>query len=97
MISLEEVEMSLSSYSWIIVLAIIVLISVKVSREDERFVIFRLGRFSKIAGPGLFLLIPFVDRGIKVNLSENIPGWQGLSKEQLDEKIKNFVLSKFQV
>ncbi len=88
--------MSLSSYSWIIVLAIIVLISVKISREDERFAIFRLGHFSKIAGPGLVLLIPFVDRGIKVNLSENIPGWQGLSKEQLDEKVKNFVLSKSQ-
>ena len=97
MISLEGVNMSLSSYSWIILLAIIVFLSVRVSREDERFVIYRLGRFSKIAGPGLVLLIPFIDRGMKVNLSEKIPGWQGLSKEQLDEKVKTFVLSKFQV
>jgi regulator of protease activity HflC (stomatin/prohibitin superfamily) len=94
---LEEVNMSLSSYSWVILLAIIVFISVKVSREDERFAIFRLGRFFKIAGPGLVLLIPFIDRSIKVNLSENIPGWQGLSKEELDEKIRNLVSSKFQV
>ena len=89
--------MSLSSYSWIILLAIIVFLSVRVSREDERLVIFRLGRFFKIAGPGLVLLIPFLDRSIKVNLSENIPGWQGLPKEELDEKVKTFVLSKFQV
>jgi hypothetical protein len=40
----------------------------------------------------LVLLIPAVDKGVKVNLQENIPGWQGYSKSELDEKIRAFVL-----
>jgi regulator of protease activity HflC (stomatin/prohibitin superfamily) len=56
--------------------------------------IFRLGRFFTIAGPGLVLVIPIVDKGIKVDLPENIPGWQGYSKSDLDEKIRTFLLNQ---
>jgi len=74
------------------VLAIIILAkALKIVREDERLAIFRLGRFFSVVGPGLFFLIPVVDKGVKVNLPENIPGWQGLSKAELDAKIKAFV------
>ncbi len=77
------------------VLAIVILCSaMKIVREDERVAIFRLGHFFSIVGPGLIFLIPVVDKGVKVNLSENIPGWQGLSKGELDEKIKTFVSHK---
>jgi regulator of protease activity HflC (stomatin/prohibitin superfamily) len=49
--------------------AIFVLVSmVKILREYERAVIFRLGRLSKVKGPGLFFIIPFVDRMVKVDL-----------------------------
>jgi regulator of protease activity HflC (stomatin/prohibitin superfamily) len=37
-------------------------------REYERGVIFRLGRFIGVKGPGLILLIPFIDRMVKVGL-----------------------------
>jgi len=40
------------------------------------------------------LVIPIVDKGLKVNLPENIPGWQGYSKDELDEKIRTFVLNQ---
>jgi regulator of protease activity HflC (stomatin/prohibitin superfamily) len=83
-------------FYWVILfLAIIIItLSLKVLREDERLVIIRLGRFFKIAGPGLVIILPSIDRGIRVNLSRDLPGWQGLSKADLDEKIKAFVLSK---
>jgi regulator of protease activity HflC (stomatin/prohibitin superfamily) len=43
--------------------------SVKVLREYERAVVFRLGRLlGKPKGPGLFLLIPVVDRMVRVDL-----------------------------
>ena len=42
--------------------------SLKFDREYERSVIFRLGRFSSIKGPGLYLIIPVVDHKIKVDL-----------------------------
>jgi hypothetical protein len=39
-------------------------------------------------------VIPIVDKGLKVSLPENIPGWQGYSKDELDEKIRTFVLNQ---
>lgn len=41
---------------------------IKVLREYERAVIFRLGRLIGVKGPGLILLIPFIDRMVKVSL-----------------------------
>jgi regulator of protease activity HflC (stomatin/prohibitin superfamily) len=67
--------MNSSFYLSIIIRVIIIFTSIKVLREDERFVIFRLGRFFRVVGPGLVVIIPFIDRGIRVNLSENFPGW----------------------
>ncbi|MGC8679593.1 MAG: SPFH domain-containing protein, partial [Fervidicoccaceae archaeon] len=62
----------LSNLSAIILVVIFMIIllsmSVKVVREYERAVIFRLGRLMGAKGPGLFLIIPFVDRLIKVDL-----------------------------
>src|SRR6476659_1078326 len=42
--------------------------SIKILREYERGVIFRLGRLLRAKGPGLILLIPFVDRMVKMDL-----------------------------
>jgi regulator of protease activity HflC (stomatin/prohibitin superfamily) len=42
--------------------------SIRILREYERGVIFRLGRLIATKGPGLILLIPFVDRMVKVEL-----------------------------
>jgi len=56
----------------IIILAIFVLIilasSVRVVNEYERGVVFRLGRYVGVRGPGLVLLIPFIERMVKVEL-----------------------------
>ena len=78
----------------IIVLTIILAKAIKVLREDQRLVIFRLGRFFTVAGPGLVLVISGVDKCVKVNLRENIPSWQGYSKSELDEKIRMFVVNQ---
>jgi regulator of protease activity HflC (stomatin/prohibitin superfamily) len=53
-----------------IVIAVILLIAVslKVLREYERAVVFQLGRFWKVKGPGLFLLIPVVQQMVRVDL-----------------------------
>jgi len=56
----------------IIVLAIFVLIvlfaSIRIVNEYERGVVFRLGRYVGVRGPGLILLIPFIERMVKVEL-----------------------------
>ena len=79
---------------FIILLIIILAKGIKIVREDQRLAIFRLGHLFTIAGPGLVFLIPTVDKGLKMNLQDNVPGWQGYSKSELDEKIRAFLLNQ---
>ena len=54
----------------IIIIVVFALLSsvVKVAREYERGIIFRLGRLQRAKGPGVILLIPIVDRMTKIDL-----------------------------
>src|SRR6476620_8681797 len=53
----------------LLILGLIVLPqAVRILREYERGVIFRLGKLLDAKGPGLILLIPFVDRMVKMDL-----------------------------
>ena len=47
---------------------ILVTATVKILREYERAVVFTLGRFQKVKGPGLVLLIPFIQEMVRVDL-----------------------------
>src|SRR5215467_4637330 len=74
----------------LIVLAFFALIalgaSVRVLREYERGVIFRLGRLIATKGPGLILLIPFIDRMVKVDLRTvtlNIPPQEVITRDNV--------------
>jgi len=52
----------------VLVLLILIPMSVKIAAEYQRGVVFRLGRLVGARGPGLFFIIPFVDRWVKVDL-----------------------------
>jgi regulator of protease activity HflC (stomatin/prohibitin superfamily) len=74
----------------LVVLAFFVLIavgaSVRILREYERGVIFRLGRLIAQKGPGLILLIPFIDRMVKVDLRTvtlNIPPQEVITRDNV--------------
>jgi regulator of protease activity HflC (stomatin/prohibitin superfamily) len=54
----------------IALVAVVVWSSVRIVREYQRLVVFRLGRSTGARGPGLVLLIPGIDRGIHVDLRE---------------------------
>jgi regulator of protease activity HflC (stomatin/prohibitin superfamily) len=58
----------------VLVLALLVLLAnaIRIVQEYERLVVFRLGRCVGQRGPGLILLIPFIDRGAKVDLREQV-------------------------
>jgi regulator of protease activity HflC (stomatin/prohibitin superfamily) len=59
----------LQTASVIIVLLVVLLAySIRILREYERGVVFTLGRFDKVKGPGLILLIPFVQQMVRVDL-----------------------------
>ena len=51
-----------------LVVVVILALAVKIVRQYERAVVFRLGKLLGERGPGLFVIIPFVDRIVKVDL-----------------------------
>ena len=65
--------------------------AIRVIREYERAIVFRLGRlFPEPKGPGLFLLIPVVDRMVKVDLRTitlNIPPQEVITKDNVPAKV----------
>ncbi len=79
----------------VVVVAVLVLLfafaAIKVAREYERGIVFRLGRLlPEPKGPGLFLLIPIVDRMVKVDLRTitlNIPPQEVITKDNVPAKV----------
>src|SRR5689334_8572917 len=73
-------------------LVVLFLISaIKVAREYERGIVFRLGRlFPEPKGPGLFILIPIVDRMVKVDLRTitlTIPPQEVITKDNVPVRV----------
>ena len=52
----------------VIVVILLAAVSLKILREYERAVVFQLGRFWKVKGPGLFILIPGIQQMVRVDL-----------------------------
>jgi regulator of protease activity HflC (stomatin/prohibitin superfamily) len=50
------------------VVVVLLAMSVRIAQEYERAIVFRLGRYHATKGPGIYLLIPFVDTQIKVDM-----------------------------
>jgi regulator of protease activity HflC (stomatin/prohibitin superfamily) len=64
--------------------------SVRVLREYERGVIFRLGRLVALKGPGLILLIPIMDRMVRVDLRTvtlNIPPQEVITRDNVPSRV----------
>jgi regulator of protease activity HflC (stomatin/prohibitin superfamily) len=68
----------------------IIKVSVKILREYERAVVFTLGRFQKVKGPGLILLIPFIQEMVRVDLRIQvieIPSQDVISRDNVSMKV----------
>jgi len=73
-----------------IVAFIILSAAIRVVNEYERGVIFRLGRYVGIRGPGLILLIPFVERMVKVDLrvvTMDVPSQECITLDTVTVKV----------
>ena len=58
--------------SAILIVVVILINAIKIIPEYMRLVVFRLGRSLGARGPGMVILIPFVDRGVRVDLREQV-------------------------
>jgi regulator of protease activity HflC (stomatin/prohibitin superfamily) len=75
----------------VFLLVLFALAAIKVAREYERGIIFRLGRLlPQPKGPGLFILIPIVDRMVRVDLRTitlNIPPQEVITKDNVPVRV----------
>jgi regulator of protease activity HflC (stomatin/prohibitin superfamily) len=74
----------------VVVILIVVTSAVRIVNEYERGVIFRLGRVMGAKGPGLFFIIPFIDKMVKVNLQTvtmDIPPQDVITKDNVTVRV----------
>jgi regulator of protease activity HflC (stomatin/prohibitin superfamily) len=72
------------------VLVVVIGATVRILREYERAVVFTLGRFDKVKGPGLVLLVPFIQQMVRVDLRIQvieIPSQDVISHDNVSMKV----------
>jgi regulator of protease activity HflC (stomatin/prohibitin superfamily) len=77
-----------------VLLLILFAMSVRILREYERAVVFQLGRFWKVKGPGLVLLIPAVQKMVRVDLrivTMDVPPQDVISRDNVSVKVNAVV------
>jgi len=78
----------------IIIVVIFLMSAIRVLREYERGVIFRLGRLIGAKGPGLIILIPMIDRMVKISLrivAMDVPPQDIITKDNVSIKVNAVV------
>jgi regulator of protease activity HflC (stomatin/prohibitin superfamily) len=75
----------------VVIVVLLLFLAVKIAREYERGVVFRLGRLlPEPKGPGLFVIIPFVDQVTKVDLRTvtlNVPPQEVITKDNVPVRV----------
>jgi regulator of protease activity HflC (stomatin/prohibitin superfamily) len=87
---------TLGSLLLVIIVMLVALLgsAIKIVQEYERGVIFRLGRLIGAKGPGLFFIIPMIDRMVKVDLrvvSLDIPSQEAITRDNVTLKVNAVV------
>jgi len=78
----------------LIVVVLLLAYSIRVLREYERAVVFMLGRFWKVKGPGLVLIVPFVQQMVRMDLRTrvlDVPPQDVISKDNVSVKVNAVV------
>ncbi len=84
--------MSFDTNTILIILGILALSGFKVIKKFERAVIISFLRgLVGTRDPGIIYVIPFMERFIRVDLDKNLPHWQQLSKDDLNQKVQELV------
>lgn len=80
-----------AAYVFLAVLAVSFFVSaVRILREYERGVVFTLGRFTRVAGPGFIIIIPVVQQMVRVDLRtfvEDVPTQDVISRDNVSVRV----------
>jgi len=81
--------------AFVVTLVVVFLVSaIKILREYERGVIFTLGRFTSVKGPGLIIVIPLIQQMVKVDLRVvvmDVPSQDVISRDNVSVKVNAVV------
>src|SRR6267154_5204455 len=55
----------------VFIVLVLVAMGVRIAQEYQRAIVFRLGRYHATKGPGIYLIIPFIDRQVTVDIRTN--------------------------
>src|SRR5690349_11370820 len=79
---------------FIVVLIILLFSAIRILREYERGVVFMLGRFYKVKGPGIVLVIPAIQQMVRVDLRTvvmDVPSQDVISRDNVSVKVNAVV------
>jgi regulator of protease activity HflC (stomatin/prohibitin superfamily) len=92
------IPVSVGAFTVIAILILAVLYSsIRVLREYERGVVFTLGRYTGTKGPGLFLLLPFIQQMVRVDLRvvvDEVPPQDVISRDNVSVKVNAVIYSR---
>src|SRR2546423_8802853 len=78
----------------LVIVVVLVAMSVKILREYQRAVVFLLGRFQRVKGPGLILIVPFVQQMVRVDLRTvvlDVPPQDVITRDNVSVKVNAVV------
>src|SRR5687768_18394879 len=78
----------------VVLLVILAAMSIKILREYERAVVFFLGRFQRVFGPGLIFIIPGVQQAVRVDLRTvvlDVPPQDVITRDNVSVKVNAVV------
>ncbi len=81
---------SISTIFIVVIIAALLINTIKILREYERGVIFQLGRFWRVKGPGLIILIPGIQQMVRVDLRTivmDVPPQDVISRDNVSVKV----------
>ena len=84
------IDLIFSTTGIIVVAAFFLVSAIKIAKEYERGVIFRLGRLVATRGPGLFLVIPFIEKMVRIDLriiTMDVPAQDVITRDNIPVKI----------
>jgi regulator of protease activity HflC (stomatin/prohibitin superfamily) len=79
---------------FLFVVIVVAAAAIRIAQEYERGVVFRLGRFTGVRGPGLYLLIPFIERSVMVDLrvvTMDVPSQEAITRDNVTVKVNAVV------
>ena len=83
-------SLSIGLATVVLLLALLMASSLRILREYERGVVFQLGRFWKVKGPGLVLLIPGIQQMVRIDLRVvvmDVPSQDVITRDNVSVKV----------